>query len=137
MALAIMTLFVIHNTGLSNAEYFALKDVNGIETPHYQALMMIALTFSGLVMLYRVCQPFNVTRSVTFITAVACCLLFITVPSLGEMIFKVQYDGALVHLSDLQFSLDQVLLIIIIVQASFPVSGFLIRFFDMINPADE
>ena len=104
---------------------------------HYQALMMIALTFSGLVMLYRVCQPFNVTRAVTFIAAVTCCILFVTVPVLGERVFEVTYKGATVHLGDIQFTLDQMLLIIILVQASFPVSGFLIRFFDMINPADD
>ena len=135
MALAVMTLYVVHNTGLSDA--FGLKDANGLETPHYQALMMVALTFSGLVMLYRICQPFNVTRAVTFMIAVACCLLFLTVPVLGNMVYEVTYNGAVVHLSDIQFTLDQILLIIILTQASFPVSGFLIRFFDMINPADD
>ena len=135
MALAVMTLYIVHKTGLADA--FGLVDATGDNTPHYQALMMIALTFSGLVMLYRICQPFNVARSVTFLIAVACCLLFITVPSLGEMVFEVTYENKLWHLGDLYFSLDQILLIIILVQASFPVSGFLIRFFDMINPADE
>ncbi len=127
MALGIMSLYVVHKTGL--AESFGLVDASGNDTANYQALMMIALTFSGLVMLYRICQPFNVTRAITFVVAVACCLLFLTVPVLGEIVF--------VGLGDLKFSLDQILLIIIIVQASFPVSGFLIRFFDMINPAED
>ena len=135
MAIAILTLYVVHKTGL--ADNFGLVDEYGADTPHYQALMMIALTFSGLVMLYRVCQPFNVTRAVTFIAAVTCCILFVTVPVLGERVFEVTYKGATVHLGDIQFTLDQMLLIIILVQASFPVSGFLIRFFDMINPADD
>jgi hypothetical protein len=135
MALAVMTLYVVHKTGL--ADNFGLVDENGNNTPHYQALMMIALTFSGLVMLYRICQPFNVTRAVTFLCAVACCMLFITVPALGEMVFEVTYNRNTIHLGDLQFTLDQILLIIILIQASFPVSGFLIRFFDMINPADD
>ena len=127
MALGIMSLYVVHKTGL--AESFGLVDASGNDTLNYQALMMVALTFSGLVMLYRVCQPFNVTRAITFLVAVACCLLFLTVPILGEIVF--------VGLGDLKFTLDQILLIIIIVQASFPVSGFLIRFFDMINPAED
>jgi len=127
MALGIMSLYVVHKTGL--AESFGLVDANGNDTANYQALMMIALTFSGLVMLYRICQPFNVTRAITFVVAVTCCLLFLTVPVLGEIVF--------VGLGGLKFSLDQILLIIIIVQASFPVSGFLIRFFDMINPAED
>ena len=127
MAIGIMSLYVVHKTGL--ADNFGLVDASGADTPNYQALMMIALTFSGLVMLYRICQPFNVTRAITFIIAVAACILFITVPVLGELVF--------VGLGDLTFSLDQILLLIIIIQASFPVSGFLIRFFDMINPADD
>ena len=127
MALGIMSLYVVHKTGL--ADNFGLIDASGNDTVNYQALMMIALTFSGLVMLYRICQPFNVTRAITFVLSVACCILFITVPVLGELVF--------VGLGDIKFTLDQMLLIIIIVQASFPVSGFLIRFFDMINPADD
>ncbi len=127
MAIGIMTLFVVHKTGL--ADNFGLIDANGADTANYNALMMIALTFSGLVMLYRICQPFNVVRAVTFVIAVAACLLFVLTPVLGELVFP--------GLGDIQFSLSQVLLIVIIVQASFPISGILIRFFDMINPADE
>ena len=135
MALSIMSLYVLHKTGLAGS--FGLVDANGMDTPHYQALMMIALTFSGLVMLYRICQPFNVTRAVTFLIAVGCCIVFLIVPALGEMIFEVTYNNAVVHLGNLNFSLDQYLLLVIIIQASFPISGFLIRFFDMINPADD
>jgi cation-transporting ATPase E len=127
MALGIMTLYVVHKTGL--ADNFGLIGANGEDTLNYQALMMITLTFCGLVMLYRICQPFNVTRAITFIIAVSCCILFIVVPVLGDLVFE--------NLGDIEFTLDQMLLVIIIVQASFPVSGFLIRFFDMINPADD
>ena len=127
MALAIMSLYVMHKTGL--ADNFGLIDANGNDTVSYQALMMIALTFSGLVMLYRICQPFDVTRAITFVLSAAACLLFISVPVLGEIVFT--------GLGDIKLTLSQILLIIIIVQASFPISGVLIRFFDMINPADE
>ena len=127
MALAIMSLYVVHKTGL--ADNFGLIDANGNDTVSYQALLMIALTFSGLVMLYRICQPFDVTRAITFVLSAAACLLFISVPVLGEIVFT--------GLGDIKLTLSQILLIIIIVQASFPISGVLIRFFDMINPADE
>lgn len=128
MALGIMSLYVVHKTGLAGD--FGLIDASGNDTISYQALMMIALTFTGLVMLYRICQPFNVTRAITFVIAFACCMLFLTVPVLGELVF--------VGLGDIKFTLDQILLIIIIVQASFPISGTLIRFFDFIfNPADD
>ncbi len=126
MAVGIMAIHVIRNTGLSDS--FGLT-ANGAETPAYHALLMIALTFTGLVMLYRICQPFNVVRAVTFVVAVAACILFVTAPILGEIIFT--------GLSEIKFSLSQILLIVIIIQASFPISGWLIRFFDMINPADD
>ncbi len=127
MATGIMALFVLHKTGL--ADNFGLVDASGAETSAYHALMMIALTFSGLVMLYRICQPFNVVRAVTFIIAVAACVLFVCTPVLGEIIFT--------DLGDIKFTLPQILLLVIIIQASFPISGVLIKFFDMINPADE
>ena len=127
MALGIMTMYVVHKTGLAGR--FGLVDAAGGDTAAYQALLMIALTFSGLVMLYRICQPFNVVRAITFVIAVTACILFITVPVLGELVFQ--------GLGDIEFTLNQILLLIIIVQASFPISGILIRFFDMINPADE
>ena len=128
MALGIMSLYVVHKTGLAGD--FGLIDASGNDTVNYQALMMITLTFCGLVMLYRICQPFNVTRAITFVIAFACCMLFLTVPVLGELVF--------VGIGDIKFTLDQILLIIIIVQASFPISGTLIRFFDFIfNPADD
>ena len=128
MALGIMSLYVVHKTGLAGD--FGLIDASGNDTVNYQALMMITLTFCGLVMLYRICQPFNVTRAITFVIAFACCLLFLTVPVLGELVF--------VGIGDIKFTLDQILLIVIIVQASFPISGTLIRFFDFIfNPADD
>jgi hypothetical protein len=80
-------------------------------------------------MLYRICQPFNVVRAVLFILAVVCCSLFLAVDPLGEIVFD---NWAAVH-----FSIGQILLIVIIVQASFAISAWLIRFFDLMNIADE
>ncbi len=130
MAIGIMTLYVLHTTPIAE-DLGLVVSVDGViaETKAYQALMMIVLTFTGLVMLYRICQPFNVVRAITFIVAVSACALFISVPTLGGIVFT--------GLGDIEFSLAQILIVIIIVQASFPLSGFLIRFFDMINPADE
>ena len=134
MAVGIIALYIVRYTGVAPA--FGLTDANG-ETLEYRALLMFVLTFCGLVMLYRICQPFSVPRAITFVIAVACCILFITIPYLGNLVFEVKTAGSTFHLSDLTFTMDQILLLIIIVQASFPVSGTLIRFFDMINPADD
>lgn len=126
MAAGIVAVYIVRKTGLASA--FGLVDASGAETAAYHALMMIALTFSGLVMLYRICQPFNVIRAVTFIVVTIACGLFLSVPTLGELVFK-GFGG-------IDFTLEQVLLVVIIVQAGFPISGWLIRFFDMLNPAE-
>jgi hypothetical protein len=92
-------------------------------------MLMLTLTFCGIVMLYRVCQPFNVLRAVLFAIATALCVLVISVPYLGDIV----YTGW----PALEFTLPQLLILIIVVQASFPISAFLIRAFDMMNIADE
>ena len=127
MAIGIMALYVVHKTSL--AESFGLITSSGADSDAYRALMMIALTFTGLVMLYRICQPFNVLRAILFIFVTALCILVLSVNYLAEIVFP--------GWSNIAFTLSQLLLIVIIVQASFPISGFLIRFFDMMNPADE
>ena len=128
MATGIMTLYIVHKTSL--AEKFGFVDAMGADTLEYNALMMIALTFTGLVMLYRICQPFKDSplRVVLFSAIAALCLLVISFNGLGEIVFT--------GWSNLQFTLPQLLLIIIIIQFSFPVSSFLIKGCDMLNVAD-
>ena len=126
ISLGILSLYVLRNTSL--AESFGFVS-GGVTTAEYRALMMVALTFMGLVMLCRICQPFNVLRSVLFIVCVALCITVVSVPFLGEIVFK--------GWSNIAFNSSQILLLIIIVQASFPVSAFLMKAFDLINPADE
>ena len=127
MAFGILTLHTISKTSLSAT--FGFIDGAGLETLEYQAIMMISLTFTGLVMLYRICQPFNIVRVCLYVLSAFLCILVVSVPILGEFIFE--------GWTHVDFTLPQLLLIIIIIQASFPISGFLIKFFDMINPADE
>ena len=62
MAIGILTLYIFHTSSLSTT--FGLLDAAGTETHEYQALLIIALTFTGLVMLYRICQPFNIVRAI-------------------------------------------------------------------------
>ncbi len=134
IGISVITIYVLHTTDL--AKSFGLLDAAGMETDAYSALMMVALTLSGLVMLYRICQPFNIVRVVTYLVAAACCILFMTVPFLGTIVFE---GAGGVGLADVirQFNLSQILLLVIIVQASFPISSILIKFFDMINPAEQ
>ncbi len=126
MALGILSIYAIQE--LSIGESFGFV-ANGSATIEYDAMMMIALTFCGLVMLYRICQPFNVVRAVLFLLTAALCIIVVSVPILGEVVF----DGW----SAVAFTLPQILLIIIIILISFPISATLIKLFDMINPAEE
>ncbi len=125
MAIAIISLHVISETPLSTMFGFAGAQGNN----YLHALMMIALTFCGLVMLYRICQPFNILRTILFVSTATLCSLVVAIPQLGNIVFE--------GWSTLVFSSSQILLMIIIVQAAFPISGFLIKAFDLMNPADE
>ena len=124
MTIGIMAVYFINSSSL--AENFGF--VQSTDTPVYNAMMMIALTACGLVMLYRICQPFNPLRAVLWVIAVFLCAIVLAAPALGDFVF----DGW----SKLDFTLPQILLMIIIVQASYPISGFLIKAFDMMNPAE-
>ncbi len=126
MALAIVSLYVIRALPIGETIGFVS---GGVETAEYQAMLMLALTFSGLVILYRICQPFNLFRACLFILSAFLCIFVVSVPILGEVVFN---GWSAVH-----FTLPQALLIIIIIQVCFPVSAFLIKVFDLINPADE
>ena len=127
MAIGILALYIVHKTGISQS--MGLITADGADTLEYNALMMLALTFTGLVMLFRICQPFNVLRSIIFIGSMSLCCLVISVPFLGNIVFS--------GWSELSFTLPQILMIIIIVQAAIPISDVLIRLFDMMNPADS
>ena len=46
--------------------------------PNTDEISVIIITFAGLVMLFRVCQPFNLYRAVMFLSMVAACILSVT-----------------------------------------------------------
>ena len=127
MSIGVMAVYLLHRTDLGGT--FGLIGADGAETLEYHALMMIALTFSGLVMLYRICQPFNPLRASLWILATALCVIVIGVPALGNFVFE--------NWEMVNFTIPQILLLIIVLQAAFPISGFLIKAFDMMNPAES
>ena len=124
MTIGIMTVYVIHSTSL--AETFGF--VKSTETPIYNAMMMLALTGCGLVMLFRICQPFNTLRGILWVVAVCLCGIVLAAPALGDFVF----DGW----TQLEFTVPQVLLMIIILQAAYPISNFLIKAFDALTPVE-
>ena len=116
MGLAIISLYVLHRTPI--ATDLGLLS-GGTETIEYQAMMMIALTFSGLVMLYRISQPFNTLRGIMYAVVTALVFLVLSIPFCGSIVFQ---DWRFVS-----FTLPQILIMIIIIQACFPISGYLIK----------
>ena len=68
------------------------REVNSIDSKefggHYQAMCMIALTFSGLVMVYRICRPFNVYRAVLCASMLALCITAFAIPQIAEQLYK-------------------------------------------------
>ena len=116
MGLAIISLYVLHRTPIAG-ELGLLSA--GSETLEYHAMMMIVLTFSGLVMLYRISQPFNTLRGIMYTVVTALVFLVLSVPFCGSLVFD---KWRLVS-----FTLPQILITIIIIQACFPISGYLIK----------
>lgn len=127
LAFGILALYIINQTSLS--KIFEYTTESGETGSVYEPMLMVALTFTGLVMLLRICQPLNLIRAVLWGTMAALCITVLAVPVLGNIV----YAGW----GNLHFNLTQLLLMIVIVQAAIPVSSMLLRFFDMFNPADE
>lgn len=95
---------------------------------NFNPMLILALTFGGLVTLYRIMQPFNLLRAITFIFSCAICILTFSVPILGKLVYD---DWPTV-----EFTFTQILYIICIILAMFPVSNTLIKVFDLMNSTD-
>ena len=91
----------------------------------YLALAFVALTFSGTVMLYRLCQPFNLMRGTLWATSFLICVVCIlTIPDF----FFSDWSATSVN-----FSFTEVLYLVLILVLCFPLSNGLIKFFEKLN----
>ena len=91
-------------------------------------LFVLAVSFGGLVMLSRILKPFNLLRAAIYAVSVGVSILVLAVPFLGELV----YTGW----TTVQLSLTQILYIVCIVLAAFPVSNLLVRLCDLMNPSE-
>ena len=94
---------------------------------HYLAMCMIALIFSGLVMVYRVCKPLNVYRAVLCVCMLALCITAFAVPQLAELL----YTGW----KDIKWDYAKILIIVVVIEAAVPISGWLISLMHYIFPS--
>ena len=96
------------------------------------AMCMMALVFSGLVMLYRVCQPFNAYRLVLYFSMVALTILALTVPPIGRLHIA---DTLCLGWGSLNWDYAKVLIVVVAIEAAFPLSKSLIKIMQIIMPS--
>lgn len=94
----------------------------------YLPMCMIALTFSGFVMVFKLCQPFNVYRAVLCAAVFAICVIGFAVPWIAEHIL---YTGWY----DLEWDYAKVLIIVVVIEAAFPIAGWCIKLMQTIMPS--
>ena len=107
-----------------------------VNVPGYQEYMvpmcMMAMTFAGLVMLLRVCQPLNVYRFLLFVLMVGLTAMALSVPFLGDMLYKVSDT---VKWSTLHWDSTKLLILAVTVEAAFPISNGLIKLMQILMPS--
>lgn len=94
---------------------------------HYLPMCMIALTFSGLVMVYRICKPLNLYRSILCIAMLAMCITAFAVPEIARLLYS---DWAAI-----EWDYSKILIIVVVIEAAFPVSRWLIDLMHYIFPS--
>ncbi len=102
--------------------------LGGAEFSGFQtAMCMMALVFSGLVMLYRVCQPFNGYRLVLFVLMTALCIVAMSVPFTAKMLCE--------NWNTLNWTYPKILIVVVAIEAAFPISSSLIKIMQIIMPS--
>jgi cation-transporting ATPase E len=91
----------------------------------YKALAVLALTFSGVIMLFHLCRPFNRLRLGVFLGSAFACILVFSVPFLANIVV----DGW----STLRFSLRDILLLVCILVVDFPLSRIMMLMFEKVQ----
>ncbi|MDE7453183.1 MAG: HAD-IC family P-type ATPase, partial [Clostridia bacterium] len=95
---------------------------------YYLPMCMIALTFSGLVMVYRVCKPLNAYRAILCLSMLGLCIAAFAVKPITE---KLLYTGW----TYLKWDYSKILIIVVVIEAAFPVSNWLIKLMQVIMPS--
>lgn len=115
---AIVLILAVQSTNIMSVfqpDYF--KD-------YYMEISVYLISFAGLIMLYRVCQPFNVQRAFLFIGMLAVSILCLTLlPNLfiDENFFKEDYN---------HIGFVQIMYIMLVVMICVPISGILLKLAD-------
>ncbi|MDE6557735.1 MAG: HAD-IC family P-type ATPase [Clostridia bacterium] len=108
---------------------YAGSEFSGFQT----SMCMIALVSSGLVMLFRVCQPFNGYRLVLFVSMVVLTILALALPPLGRLIYIA--DALCTGWADLKWDYPKLLIVAVAIEAAFPLSQSFIKIMQIIMPS--
>ncbi len=109
------------------AVYFGRQFIPGYGFgTNFSPLLILAVTFGGIVMLYRVLQPLNLLRSILYGGCLTVCIVALSVPTLANFVYPGWED-------DVVFTLPQILYMLVIILAAFPVSGWLTKACDLLN----
>lgn len=103
---------------VESIQLVALLEPTYFTADNIDEISIIVITFAGLVMLFRVCQPFNLYRAVMFLAMVAACILSVTL--LPFIFFEEGYATPLLDFVP-------ILYVIVVVLLCFPVSDVLLR----------
>ena len=96
-------------------------------------MLIPTITFGGIVMLYRVLKPLNLIRSLIYFGSLAVCVVFMCVPVLSHLIYNYSANGVTFYWEDITFTLTQILYMLVVLLASFPISGWLTKACDLLN----
>ncbi len=97
-------------------------------------LLVPTITFAGIVMLYQVLKPLNFIRASVFFGCLAICIIALCLPYTGNIFYSYTVGGkALYTWSEISFSLTQILYLLVVMLAAFPVSSWLTKACDLLN----
>ena len=95
---------------------------------HYRAMCMIAMTFSGFIMVFRICQPFNVYRGVLCLAVFGIIVGCYCIGGLTDVFLYTDW-------TKLTWDYAKILTIVVVIEACFPISGWLQEVSRMLFPS--
>ncbi len=120
MFICIMAVFASYNIPGIRDNIYPVEN----REAHYQAMMVLIMSLSAVVMLFRICSPFNILRASLFLTVLTICLcvFFIKTPdfALADFMFADYHT--------IIFNVAEVLLTTTILMAAFPISKYITAF---------
>ncbi len=121
MILCVMAMHLVCN--------YAGDDFANYET----AMCTVALTFAGIVMLFRVCQPLNPFRLILFTVMLAMCVVAFSIGPIGKVIDLP--ESLCAGWRELKWDYSKVLIIVVALEAAFPLSQWLINIMQILLPS--